>query len=118
MDWVTALPRSGDKSYKACLVILDRYSKTPIFLPCHKDDTAMDTALLLWSRVIFHTGLFKNIIYDRDPKFTFVLWTNLHQFFGTKLFFSTAYHPQNIRRHDQDILCFCVRIQRLRWLYQ
>ncbi|MBW0562300.1 hypothetical protein O181_102015 [Austropuccinia psidii MF-1] len=46
-DWVTALPPSGDRSCNACLVIVDRYSNTPIFLPCHKDDTAMDTALLL-----------------------------------------------------------------------
>ncbi|MBW0545175.1 hypothetical protein O181_084890 [Austropuccinia psidii MF-1] len=67
MDWVTALPPSGDRSYNACLVIVDRYRKTPIFLPCHKDDTAMDTALLLWSRVLSHTGLFKNIISERDP---------------------------------------------------
>ncbi|MBW0484452.1 hypothetical protein O181_024167 [Austropuccinia psidii MF-1] len=55
MDWVTALPPSCDKMYNACLVIVDRYSKTPIFLPCYKDDTAMDTALLLLSRVISHT---------------------------------------------------------------
>ncbi|MBW0520945.1 hypothetical protein O181_060660 [Austropuccinia psidii MF-1] len=48
MDWVTALPPSGDKGYNAFLVIVERYSKTPIFLLCHKDDTAMDTALLLW----------------------------------------------------------------------
>ncbi|MBW0547314.1 hypothetical protein O181_087029 [Austropuccinia psidii MF-1] len=94
MDWVTALSPSGDKSYNACLVIIDRYSKTPIFLPCHKDDTAMDTALLLWSKVISYTGLFKDIISDRDPKFTSALWTNLHRLFGTKLLFSTAYHPQ------------------------
>ncbi|MBW0586614.1 hypothetical protein O181_126329 [Austropuccinia psidii MF-1] len=94
MDWVTALPPRGDKNYNSCLVILDRYSKTPIFLPCHKDDTAMDTALLLWSRVISHTELFKNIISDRDPKFTSALWTNLHRLFGTKLSFSTAYHHQ------------------------
>ncbi|MBW0534586.1 hypothetical protein O181_074301 [Austropuccinia psidii MF-1] len=39
MDWLTAIPPSGDKRYNACLVIVDRYSKTPIFLPCHKDDT-------------------------------------------------------------------------------
>ncbi|MBW0505980.1 hypothetical protein O181_045695 [Austropuccinia psidii MF-1] len=32
MDWVTALPPSGDKSYNACLVIVDRYSKTPRIL--------------------------------------------------------------------------------------
>ncbi|MBW0570799.1 hypothetical protein O181_110514 [Austropuccinia psidii MF-1] len=94
MDWVTALPPSGDKIYNACLVIVDRYSKTPIFLPCHKDDTAMDTALLLWSRVISNAGLLKNVISDRDPKFKSALWTNLHRLFGTKLSFSTAYHPQ------------------------
>ncbi|MBW0519046.1 hypothetical protein O181_058761 [Austropuccinia psidii MF-1] len=94
MDWVTALPPSVDRSNNACLVIVDRYSKTPIFLPCHKDDTAMDTALLLWSRVIAHTELFENIISDRDSKLTSALWTNLHRLFGTKLSFSTAYHPQ------------------------
>ncbi|MBW0519412.1 hypothetical protein O181_059127 [Austropuccinia psidii MF-1] len=93
-DWVTALPSSGYRGYNACLVIVDRYSKTPIFLPCHKDYTAMDTVLLLWSILISHTGLFKNIISDRDPKFTSALWTNLQKFFGTKLSFSTAYHPQ------------------------
>ncbi|MBW0541049.1 hypothetical protein O181_080764 [Austropuccinia psidii MF-1] len=94
MDWVAALPPGGDKSYNECLVIADRYNKTPIFVSCHKDDTAMDTALLIWNRVISHTGLFKNIISDRDPKFTSALWTSLHKLLGTKLSFSTAYHPQ------------------------
>ncbi|MBW0580302.1 hypothetical protein O181_120017 [Austropuccinia psidii MF-1] len=30
MDWVTALPPGGDRIYNACLVLVDRYSKTPI----------------------------------------------------------------------------------------
>ncbi|MBW0563447.1 hypothetical protein O181_103162 [Austropuccinia psidii MF-1] len=94
MYWVTGLPPGGYRSYNAFLVIYDRFSKTQIFLPCHKDDTAMDTAILIWNRVISWTGIFTNIISDRDPKFTSALWTNLHQFFGIKLFFSTAYHPQ------------------------
>ncbi|MBW0474141.1 hypothetical protein O181_013856 [Austropuccinia psidii MF-1] len=94
MDSFTALPPSGDKSYNAFLFILDRYSKSPIFLLCHKDDTAMDTSLFLWSRFISHTGLFKTIISHGDPKFKSALWTNLHRFFGVKLSFSTAYHPQ------------------------
>ncbi|MBW0533060.1 hypothetical protein O181_072775 [Austropuccinia psidii MF-1] len=93
MDWVTGLPPGGDRSYYAFLVIVDRFSKTPIFLPCHKDDTAMDTDLLIWNRVVSWTGIFTNIISDRDPKLTSALWTNLHQLFGTKLCFSTAYHP-------------------------
>ncbi|MBW0576744.1 hypothetical protein O181_116459 [Austropuccinia psidii MF-1] len=112
MDWVTALPPGGDKSYNACLVIVDRYSKTPIFLPCHKDDTAMDTALLIWNRVIFHTGLFKNIISDRDPKFTSALWTNLHRLLGTRLSFSTAYHPQTDGLAERMIQTFEDMIRR------
>ncbi|MBW0591941.1 hypothetical protein O181_131656 [Austropuccinia psidii MF-1] len=94
MDWVTGLPPGGDRSYNACLVIVDRFSKTPIFLPCHKDDTAMDTFLLIWNRVVSWTGIFTNIISDGDLKFTSALWRNLHQLFGTKLSFSTAHHPQ------------------------
>ncbi|MBW0582335.1 hypothetical protein O181_122050 [Austropuccinia psidii MF-1] len=94
MDWVAGLPPGGEISYNAFLVIVDRFSKTPIFLPIHKDDTAMDTALLIWNRVVSWTGIFTNIISDRDLKFTSALWTNLHQLFGTKPSFSTAYHPQ------------------------
>ncbi|MBW0524872.1 hypothetical protein O181_064587 [Austropuccinia psidii MF-1] len=94
MNWVTALLPKGDKGYNACLFIVDRYSRTPILIPCHKDDTAMDTDLLIWNRVISHTRFFKNIISDRDPKFTSALWTNLHNILGSKLSFSIAYHPQ------------------------
>ncbi|MBW0496938.1 hypothetical protein O181_036653 [Austropuccinia psidii MF-1] len=94
MDWVTALPPGGEKTYNECLVILDRYRKTPAFLLIHKDDTAMDKALLILNRVIYHAGLFENIISDRDPKLTSALWTNLHKLLGTKLSFSTAYNPK------------------------
>ncbi|MBW0529086.1 hypothetical protein O181_068801 [Austropuccinia psidii MF-1] len=94
MDWVAELPPGGNISYNAHLVLVDRYSKTPMFLPCHKDDTAMDTAIMIWNKFISHTGLFQTIISDRDPKFTSALWTNLHNLFETKLAFSTAYHPQ------------------------
>ncbi|MBW0582365.1 hypothetical protein O181_122080 [Austropuccinia psidii MF-1] len=77
MDWVTALPPSGDTSYNACLVIVDRYSKTPIFLPCHI------------------------ILYSISPSNR---WASRED-------------DSNFRRHDQEILCLWVRIQRLRWLY-
>ncbi|MBW0585816.1 hypothetical protein O181_125531 [Austropuccinia psidii MF-1] len=67
IDWVTALPPGGDRSYNACLVLVDRYRKTPMFLPFHTDETAMDTAIMIWNEVISHTGLFQSIISDRDP---------------------------------------------------
>ncbi|MBW0526840.1 hypothetical protein O181_066555 [Austropuccinia psidii MF-1] len=74
MDWVTALLAGGDRSYNACLVLVDRYRKAPMLLGCHKDNTAMDTAIMIWNKVISHTGLFQNIISDRYSKFTSALW--------------------------------------------
>ncbi|MBW0556476.1 hypothetical protein O181_096191 [Austropuccinia psidii MF-1] len=63
-------------------------------LPCHKEETAMDTALLFWNNIISTGGVSKIIISDKDPKFTSELWTNLYDMLGTKLAFFTAYHPQ------------------------
>ncbi|MBW0576106.1 hypothetical protein O181_115821 [Austropuccinia psidii MF-1] len=94
MDWLSSLPPGGHRSYNACLVIFDRFSKTPIFLPFHKDDKAMDTALLIFNRVVSWTAIFTKIISYRDAKFTSALWINIKQIFGTKLSFYTAYHPQ------------------------
>ncbi|MBW0526474.1 hypothetical protein O181_066189 [Austropuccinia psidii MF-1] len=103
MDWVTALPQGGDRSYNSFLVLVDRYRKPPMFLPCHKVDMAMDTSIMIWNKVISHTGICQNIISDRDPKFTSALWKNLHNLFGTKLSFSTAYHPQTYGLEERMI---------------
>ncbi|MBW0568928.1 hypothetical protein O181_108643 [Austropuccinia psidii MF-1] len=115
MDWVTAVPPGGDRSYNAFLVLVDRYRKTPMFLPSNKDYTAMDTAIIICNKVNSQTGLFQNIISDRDPKFTSSLWKNLHNLFGTKLSFSTAYHPQTdvlaermIQNLERIIRRFCA----------
>ncbi|MBW0506463.1 hypothetical protein O181_046178 [Austropuccinia psidii MF-1] len=70
---VAALPTGGDRSFNACLVLVDRYSKAPVLLPFNKDETTIYTAIIIYNRVIRHTGLFQNIIGDRDPKFTSVL---------------------------------------------
>ncbi|MBW0515968.1 hypothetical protein O181_055683 [Austropuccinia psidii MF-1] len=94
IDWVAGLPPGGDRSYSGWLVIVDRFSKTPIFLPCHKHYTAMGTALLIWNSIVSGTCIFTNIISESNPKFTSELWTNIHQLFGTNLSFSTAYRPQ------------------------
>ncbi|MBW0465851.1 hypothetical protein O181_005566 [Austropuccinia psidii MF-1] len=64
-----------------------------MFLPPHKYNTAMVTAIMICNRVISHKGLFQNIISDNNPKFTSELWTNLHNLFETKLSFSTVYPP-------------------------
>ncbi|MBW0525223.1 hypothetical protein O181_064938 [Austropuccinia psidii MF-1] len=94
MDWFTGLVPGDKENYNACLIIVDRFSKSMRYLPCHKEDTAMDTALLFWNNIISTCGVPKLIISDRDPKFTSEFWTNLYDMLGTKHAFSTAYHPQ------------------------
>ncbi|MBW0501154.1 hypothetical protein O181_040869 [Austropuccinia psidii MF-1] len=94
VDRVTGLPPGGHSGNNALLVIIDRFSKTQIFLPCQKDDTGIDKVLLIWNRVVSWTGLFTKTISDRDFRFTSALCKSINQFFGTKLNFYTAYHPQ------------------------
>ncbi|MBW0462068.1 hypothetical protein O181_001783 [Austropuccinia psidii MF-1] len=94
MDWVTGLVPGGKEKFNACLVIVDRYRRSVSFLPCHKENTEMDTALLFWNNIISTYGVPKIIISDRHPKFTSEVWTNLYDMLGTNLAFSTAYHPQ------------------------
>ncbi|MBW0500426.1 hypothetical protein O181_040141 [Austropuccinia psidii MF-1] len=115
MDWVTVLVPGGRESFNACLLIVDRFSKSVRFLPCHKEDTEMDTALLFWNEIISTCGVPKIIISERDPEFTSEFWTNLYNMLGTKLAFSTAYHPQTdglsermIKSMEDIIRRFCA----------
>ncbi|MBW0562166.1 hypothetical protein O181_101881 [Austropuccinia psidii MF-1] len=94
MYCVTGLPPGAERSYSSCLVNVEMLSKTPIFLPYQKENTVMDTAFLIWNRVVSWTNIFTKIFSDRDPKFTSALLKNLCQLFGTKVSISTAYHPQ------------------------
>ncbi|MBW0486255.1 hypothetical protein O181_025970 [Austropuccinia psidii MF-1] len=115
MDWVTALPPGGDRSYNPSLVLVEKYRKTPMFLQCHKYDMAMVTATMIWNKGISHTGLFLKVIGERDPKLTSALWKNLHNLLGTNSPFSTAYHPQTdglaermIQTLEETIRNFCA----------
>ncbi|MBW0576171.1 hypothetical protein O181_115886 [Austropuccinia psidii MF-1] len=94
MDLLTGLVPGGKENLNACLIIADSFSKSMRCLPCHKEDKAMDTALIFCNNIISTCGVPKIIISDRDPKFTSEFWTNFYDILGTKLAFSTPYHPQ------------------------
>ncbi|MBW0489122.1 hypothetical protein O181_028837 [Austropuccinia psidii MF-1] len=121
MDWVTGLVPGGKENLNAFLIIVDRFSNILRFLPCHKEDMAMDTSLLFWNNIISTCRVPKIIISDRDPKVTSEFWTNLYDMLGTKLAFSTAYHSDrwfswkdysNNGGNHQKILCIWHGIQR------
>ncbi|MBW0538602.1 hypothetical protein O181_078317 [Austropuccinia psidii MF-1] len=117
MDQVTGLVPGGKEKFHACLIIVDRFRKSMRCLPYHKEDTAMDTALLFCNHIIPTCGVPKIIISDRDPKLTSDFWTNLYDMLGTKVAFSTAYHQQtdalaeSMIQTMQDILKrFCAHV--------
>ncbi|MBW0554078.1 hypothetical protein O181_093793 [Austropuccinia psidii MF-1] len=115
MEWVTGLVPGGKEYFTAFLIIVDRFRKSMRCLPCHREDKAMDTALLFWNNIMSTCGVPKIIISDRDPKFTSEFWTSLYDMFGTKLAFSTAYHPQTdglaermIQKMEEILRRFCA----------
>ncbi|GJP35290.1 hypothetical protein CLOM_g19797 [Closterium sp. NIES-68] len=93
MDYVTGLP-AGPSGNDAILVVVDRLTKMAHFIACQRTITAEQTAQLFIANVIRLHGLPFAIISDRDPKFTSNFWRHLWYQFGTKLQFSSAYHPQ------------------------
>ncbi|MBW0521560.1 hypothetical protein O181_061275 [Austropuccinia psidii MF-1] len=74
MNWVTGLVPGGKENFNSFLIIADRFSKSMRCIPCHKEDTAMNTALLFWKDIISTCGVPTIIISDRDPKFTSEFW--------------------------------------------
>jgi hypothetical protein len=94
MDFVTGLPVAGDSDYNACIVVVDRLSRSILMIPTHDTATAPETARLFWNHCVCQVGIPRVIISDRDPKFTSEFWKSLFKLSGTKLAFSTAHHPQ------------------------
>ncbi|CAI7803286.1 unnamed protein product [Closterium sp. NIES-53] len=64
------------------------------FAPCRTAITAEETARLFISTVVRLHGIPSAIISTRDPKFTSKIWKETWAQYGTKLQFSSAYHPQ------------------------
>ena len=93
VDFMTDLPRT-QRGRDALLVVVDRFSKMIHLTAVHKSDSAAETARVMTRDVIRLHGVPREIVSDRDPKFTSELWGELWTGLGTKLSMSTAAHPQ------------------------
>ena len=93
MDFITCLPttRAG---YDAILVVVDRLTKMAHFIPCVTKCTGEQVAKMLWDHVFKYHGLPRQIVADRDVRWTSEFWTALGTYMGTQLALSTAFHPQ------------------------
>ena len=92
MDFITDLPLSNGSD--SVLVVVDRLSKMAHFIPCTKDITSEQTALLVFQNVIRLHGLPDNIISDRGPQFASRFWSRIFGLLGTDINLSSAFHPQ------------------------
>ncbi|GJP45881.1 hypothetical protein CLOM_g5223 [Closterium sp. NIES-68] len=93
MDFVTGLPAEPSGN-DAVLVVVDRLTKMAHFAPCSTTITAEETARLFISTVVRLHVIPAAIISDRDTKFTSKFWQDTWARYGTRLPFSSAYHPQ------------------------
>lgn len=75
-------------------VIVDRFSKMCILMPCKKQVTVEQTTQWFFDNVWVHFRLLTSIVSDRDSHFLGKFWSSLWGFMDIKLKKSTAFHPQ------------------------
>jgi hypothetical protein len=93
IDFITALPKST-KQNDAIRVMVEKLSKSAHFVHVKSTCKAIDIANIFMKEIFRLHGMPKEIVSDRDTKFTSRFWKSLMDGFETKLLFSTPYHPQ------------------------
>jgi hypothetical protein len=92
MDFITGLPKSGNKSI--IMVVVDCLSKYAHFCALQHPFTASTVAQIFMDQVFKLHGMPHSIVSDCDPTFTSNFWQELFKIQGTELHLSTTYHPQ------------------------
>nr|AAM14693.1 Putative polyprotein [Oryza sativa Japonica Group]ABB46770.2 retrotransposon protein, putative, Ty3-gypsy subclass [Oryza sativa Japonica Group] len=113
MDFITGLPRTS-AGHDSIWVVVDRLTKVAHFIPVKTTYTGNKLAELYMARVVCLHGVPKKIVSDRGSQFTSKFWQKLQLELGTRLNFSTAYHPQidgqteRVNQILEDMLRACV----------
>nr|CAH67940.1 H0211F06-OSIGBa0153M17.12 [Oryza sativa] len=113
MDFITGLPRTS-AGHDSIWVVVDRLTKVAHFIPVKTTYTGNKLAELYMARVVCLHGIPKKIVSDRGSQFTSKFWQKLQVEMGTRLNFSTAYHPQTdgqterVNQILEDMLRACV----------
>lgn len=102
MDFVSGLPLTRRK-HDAIWVVVDRLTKFAHFLPIRMDYRVSRLAEIFQQEIVRLHGMPTAIISDRDPRFTSRFWKSLHNAWGARLKFSTAFHPQTDGQSERTI---------------
>ncbi|KAK1682413.1 hypothetical protein QYE76_043261, partial [Lolium multiflorum] len=113
MDFITGLPKSS-KGNDSIWVVVGRLTKVAHFIPVKTTYQGPKLEELYISRIVTLHGTPKSIVSDRGSQFTSRFWQKVHEGLGTRLNFSTAYHPQTdgqterVNQILEDMLRACV----------
>ena len=92
MDFVTGLPWT-QRQHDAIWVIVDLLKKSAHFLPVNVEDSLEKLVQLYVDEIVRLHGVLVSIVSDRDLRFTSRFWPSLQASLGTRLHFSTTFHP-------------------------
>jgi hypothetical protein len=113
MDLITKLPRTP-RNFDAIWVIVDRLTKSAHFIAMRESSSAEKLADIYVREIVARHGVPVTVISDRDVRFTSRFWGKFHEDLGTRLQFSTAFHPQTDGQSErtiqtlEDMLRACV----------
>jgi hypothetical protein len=92
MDFITGLPKSGNKS--VIMVVVDHLSKYAHLYSLQHPFTTSMVAQIFMDQVFKLHGMPHSIVSDCDPTFISNFWQEVFKMQGTELNLRTAYHPQ------------------------
>nr|GFB60936.1 putative reverse transcriptase domain-containing protein [Tanacetum cinerariifolium] len=91
------------RRHDAIWVVVDRLTKSAHFLPIRKDYSVSRLAEIFQQEIVRLHGTPLTIVSDRDPRFASRFWKGLQKAWGTRLKFSTAFHPQTDGQSERTI---------------
>ena len=74
--------------------MVDKWTKETHFILVKSTYKTDSIAKIFMKEILRLHGFPKEIVFDRDPKFTSNFWKGLFVDLGTKLNFNTSHHPQ------------------------
>lgn len=92
IDLFGPLPRSVH-GYRFVLVVLDTFSKFPLFFPI-RTATASMVSKIIEEHIFLFFGCPRYVVCDNGVQFRSHLFTGLCERYGIKIIFTPAYHPQ------------------------
>ena len=93
MDFIGPFPRTA-RGHDMILVVVDKLTRWVYYIATRQTATAQETFALLDQFVLANHDTPRQIISDRDTRFTSHFWEDLWSAMRTQLKRSTAFHPQ------------------------